>query len=236
MERGVDGTTAAAHAGGSIARVILTAGGLNKVMDDATAGYSDRYPFRILDQGSVIGASDFTWVNGGTSTISDTDLDRLVSTPETTSSVNVRMAVRSVPSSTPYQVTGHFQFGPGYDASGISMFGLCLRESSSYKIYANVLRVTETVRFRRYTSATSFDADIYSLSFKTNDLWVRMKVDATTVYGYCSGDGVTWFSMSSQAYTSWMTTGPDQVGVCFDPRAIKTGALFHINSFVVEGL
>lgn len=239
--RGVDDSTAATHSGGSTARVIMSREQLEKVRNDLTFGRGAEPdnswsppPHRLLDNnGDVITASSFTWVNQGTSTVTD-EGDGLVMRPQAGTGTNLRCLYITAPS-TPWTCIILGFMGPGMIAGATDTAGIMCRESSSSKI--------ETFRWlpgtgkvtARYTNATTFNTSFGTTQdIAYNWFWLRLDDDGTNLTWYHGVNGVNWKQHVSQARNTFFTSGPDQVG--FFCQANSTGAVnwpFHIASFTL---
>ena len=239
--RGVDDSTAATHSGGATVRVIASRSQFEVFRNDITfaRGYDTDNtwappPHRLLDNnGDVLTASSFTWVNQGTSTVAD-EGDGLVIRPQAGAGTNLRGLYITAPS-TPWTCIILAFMGPGQVAGSSDFGGIMCRESSSSKI--------ETFRFlpkvgkvtSRYTNATTFSSNFGTQQdLAYNWFWHRLDDDGTNLTWYHGVNGVNWKSHASQARGTFFTTGPDQVGFCC--QANSTGAVnypFHIASFTL---
>jgi|GEM_PF-2184025 len=238
VERGVDGTTAATHADTASIEAVLTAGAIDQYMDDATAGYSDRYPFRILDEsGNTLTSSDFTWVNQGTATVSDDTWGGITMTTNTLAGDNMRILKRSAPSGA-WKLTAHFLFGPGYNNGGgssSSYMSLLVRESDTGKLGVIEIRIGGLVRVRRYSSPTSFNSEQATLDFSSDRAWLQIEDDATDLTFRISADGINWLDVASYARATYMTSaGPDEIGFLANSDSGTNLQPYHIQAWIVE--
>ena len=238
VERGVDNTTAATHTNGTTIEAILTAGAIDQYMDDVTAGYSDRPPFRILDEnGNTLTSANFTWVNQGTATVSDDTWGGITMTTNTAAGDDMRILKRSAPSGA-WKLTAHFLFGPGYNNGGgssSSYMSLLVRESDTGKLGVIEIRIGGLVRVRRYSSPTSYNSEQATMDFSGDRAWLQIEDDATNLYFRISADGINWFEVASYARATYMTSlGPDEIGFLANSDSGENLQLYHIQSWIVE--
>jgi len=238
VERAADGTTAATHADTTSIEAVLTAGAIDQYMDDATAGYSDRYPFRILDEsGNTLTSSNFTWVNQGTATVSDDAWGGITMTTNTLAGDNMRILKRSAPSGA-WTLTAHFLFGPGYNNGGgasSSYMSLLVRESDTGKLGVIEIRIGGLVRVRRYSSPTSFNSEQATLDFSSDRAWLQIEDDTTNLIFRISADGINWLDVASYARATYMTSaGPDEIGFLANSDSGTNLQPYHIQAWVVE--
>lgn len=236
--RGAEGTTAVAQSDNAAVRMILTGGGLNQWMDDITAGYSDRYPFRFLDEaGNAQTVSDFTWVNQSTATATDETWGGITMTAPSIGAFNHRLLVQTAPTA-PWTLTAHVQFGPGYryfDATG-SIMGICARENSTGKFQSCAIRIGDKVAGWQWTSPTLFSATLgTAFDHRTDNVWLRLEDNNTNMIASCSSDGINWFELGSEARGTFPTgSNMDEVGFFIDSASGNANALFHFNAWILE--
>ena len=236
--RGVDGTTATSHTDTTGIGTILTAGAIDQHMDDVTAGYSDRYPFRILDEdGNTLTSSDFTWVNQSTATVSDDDWGGITMTTDTLSGDNMRILKRAAPSGA-WTMTMFCLFGPGYNNGGgasSSYISALVRESDTGKLGVIEARIGGSYLTRRYNSPTSYNSQQAIMDFGSDRTWFQIEDDTTNLYFRCSSDGINFFETASYARATFMTdAGPDEIGFLVNSDGGSNSQLYHIQSWIVE--
>lgn len=235
VTRGIEGTAGASHSNGADVTAVLTAGGIDQLVDDVTAGYSDRYPCRFLDEnGNTLTVSDFTWVNQGTATAADDPYGGITMTLPNAVGIQNRLLVRSAPTA-PWTLTGLVRFGPGY-ANRASRMGICARESSSGKILAPVCEVNDLVSCFKFTSATSFSSRLGSDRDNEIDFaWFQLEDNNTNIIARFSFDGINWFEQGSEARGNFPTGSEfDQVGFWADSQNGLDDALYHFQAWVLE--
>lgn len=238
VERGAESTTAASHTDGTQIDAVLTADAINQLVDDSTAGYSDRYPFRILDEdGNTLTSSDFTWVNQGTATVIDDSWGGITMTCNTLSGDNMRILKRSAPSGA-WKLTSHITFGPGYNNGGgasSSFASICVRESDTGKLAVIELRIGGLVRVRRYASASSFNSEQANMDFTSDRAWLQIEDDTSNLYFRISMDGINWFEMASYGRTAYMSSaGPDEVGFLVNSSGGGLEQPTHFQAWILE--
>lgn len=236
--RAQDGTSGASHTDTTDIEAILTGGAIDQYMDDTTAGYSDRYPFRILDEnGATLTSSDFTWVNQSTATIIDDSWGGLTLTTNALTGANIRILKRPAPSGA-WTLTAHMLYGPGYNNSGGSnstLLALLVRESDTGKLAVIELNIGDVVNVRRYNSPTSYNSQQATQEFSSDRAWLQIEDDTTNLYFRISSDGINWFEMASYARAVYMTSaGPDEIGFCANNGNGYSMQLNHIQAWIVE--
>ena len=234
--RGQDGTTAAIQADNSTIRAILSAGAIEKALDDATAGYTDRLPFRILNaSGTVLTSSSFTWVNQSTSSVIDDTWGGITMKIPTAAGQSLRILKKSAPTA-PYKVTMHLLFGPGYvsGASG-SHAGIIARESSTSKLYTVHAEIGDECAFQRWTNETTISTAVGNqVDFMQSSVWLRFEDNNTNVIGYVSSDGINWFQLGSETRTAHMAGAPNEVGFYVNSTSGAADQLTHIQAWIEE--
>jgi len=238
VERGVDGTTGASHTDLTTIQAVLTGGAIDQYMDDSSAGYSDRYPYRILDEdGNTLTSSNFTWVNQGTATVIDDSWGGITMTTNTLSGDNMRILKRSAPSGA-WTMTAHFLFGPGYNNGGgasSSYMSLLVRESDTGKLCVIEARIGGSFLTRRYNSPTSYNSQQAIQDFSSDRTWMQIEDDTTNLYFRCSADGINWFETANYARGTFMTSaGPDEIGFLCNSDGGGLLQPYHIQSWIVE--
>lgn len=227
--RGHEGTTAASHASASGINAILTAGSLNRFLQDCNGvwGYDSQPPLGKLvdtDGKTLLTTSDFSWVNQGTATVTDQNGTIIIDAPAA-SGENCRVQVRTAPATT-YSVIAAFQHCGLGETSSAQNFGLCLRQSTSGKFYGLAYGANGSganafaSAVYKFTNATTFSTNLLARTSNLHRmpyLWMKMTDDGTNLLFSMSSDGVNWIQIASEARGSFMTlnggvTGPDQVG------------------------
>jgi hypothetical protein len=217
--RGIDGTSATSHGDSSIVTMVITAESLGRVAGDNVSLWGACPPLGKLlaDDGSLLTASDWTWLNQGSATLTDQAGTTLLTVP-TASGENVRGLLRSAPS-TPYSYQAAFRHvGFRQGNTSIPYLALGLRQSSSGRFttltFLQDAQSEARLMVNNWTSPTGSASTVLSRSNLGNigsELWMRADDNGTNI-SFHLGDGVNWFQVYSVSRTSHMTTtGPDQV-------------------------
>jgi hypothetical protein len=216
--RGVDGTTAAAHAGGATVTGMLTKGSLDQIMRDVDPGYLTRDPYRIQDaNGDPLTHSDFTEVNFATNNaVASTNDGNIRIAKDDHVADDLSMLVIAAPS-TPYTITGAFTNNAYGDAGSVGPeFGLVFYESGTGKIMVCEICATSTAGYRvtKYNSTTSWSSHVFSEpAAEHQPLWMKIEDDGTNLKFYHSMSGFDFDDVyRSELRGAFFTTGPDQVG------------------------
>jgi hypothetical protein len=219
--RGIEGTTPASHANGSTVSQTLTVGGIQRwAQDNDPLWGSTRPPSGIYSASGVLVASDFTGVNDGDSSLTDS-YGLLIQKEAHGASDNLSLFVRSM--TAPYTVTAAFQICAPCSVRGTSpQVGLCLRNSGDGKLYhfavsmSNVLASDNAPWFwvGKYNSPTSLASALVGpcpLLLMSDRIWVRLLDDSTDLKFSLSCDGLHFIEVASEARATFST--PDQAGL-----------------------
>lgn len=236
--RGSEGTTAAIQADGAACRCILTAGALEQWADDLSAGYSDRNPYRIMDEGVTIDDTDFTWLNQSTSSVQTETWGGIsMQIPNNSSQYNLRGLYITAPSA-PWTVKMHYRFGPGaklYDLTSATSFGLMARESSTGKLLTCHHRLGDGLESWKMTDETTYSANLGPTWVNTgNEGWLMIEDNNTNIITSVSLDGINWLEIGSESRTAHASGGMNQIGFFVDSNGSNSNAWYHINSWIVE--
>ncbi len=152
--------------------------------------------------------SDLTWVNQGSATGTNNATFLQLDAPASATS-NIRALVQSTPS-TPYTLTALLHFD--LSATGDSMAGMCLRESSSGKFLTiNLLydsANTYYLQARKWDSATSSNSVIANAvfdQFSPGSLYLRITNNATNITFQWSHNGMNFSTLGSIGSTAFGT-------------------------------
>ncbi len=235
VTRGIEGTTAAAYAGGTTVTGIITAGGLDQWVNDAFGGYTSGYPMRILNKaGTTLQVSNFTWVNQGTATAVDTTDGGIDIQVPSTASHNLRILTVAAPS-TPWTLTTRVIFGPGVVTGATGSYaGLCARRNSTGQLYVGRSRAGDVAQLRRMTNPTTESTLVgTSVSQIGNQFWQQLQDNGTNIIYRVSTDGVNWYQLASEARGAFMVGGPDEVGLYVDSGGGVASMLTHFKCWVL---
>lgn len=248
FQRGAEGTTAASHSDGDAVSCLLTAGGMKKLLlEHGGSPFSQESTVvaaplcRTMDEDqNILTVSNFTWVNQGSATATDSNGGILMTSPNEASH-NLRMLVRSVPA-TPFNIRTRLWLGPGTITPGANSAhaGLVLRQSSTGKLVTLSVRYGSGTQMWRWTNATTFSAVVdTNCGYNDDVIWLHLEDDGTNIKGYFSHDGngqsrntSTWWQESRTAFL--LTTGADQVGIYINSGAGLSGQQFTFEQVILE--
>lgn len=208
--RGQESTSAASHNSGSTVGIILTEGSVIKRFNDALG------PMETLVAPKKVTAvaSDFTWVNQGSSSVADNTWGGITMTVEGTASPHsLRCLVKSAPS-TPYSFYAHI-LGLNQEAAASGSYcGIVFRDSITGELTTVARRFQNLVAVWNWNSPTSFANQPATYDFFTtpNGVWYCGTDNGTNIQFSYSLDGVNYFQMYSASRTAHLTNGPDQIG------------------------
>jgi hypothetical protein len=219
--RGVEGSTPASHTSGDPVVHVLTAGGADRWGKDNVGLWGSTAPplnKLLADDGSILAASDFTWINQGAATATDQNGTILLTVPPVTGE-NVRGLFRSAPTA-PYVYVGAFRH-VGFrrqDGSSVPNFGMGFRESATGKLQTLSILVDGTTGSRMSliswpgpTSTGTESVTRSNFGLIGPDVWFRIENDATNLK-FSVGDGLAYTQIYSTGVGTHFTTSPDQVG------------------------
>lgn len=209
VERGAEGTVAAAHSNGDLVDCVITNAALQRYLlsnNDHAAGYTQETTFfdsqawpvplgRLTDQNTTITASSFTWHNQGTATLTDSAGGLKMTIPKEPS-----FALRGLtltPPTAPYAFTARFRMmvAPDNPTGGTtSFYGLWFRDSTTGRLVTLALRPNNQIAMWRWNSWTSYNGQIDTAwdSLDHPHIWMRFEDDGTDIKGYVSVDGSNW--------------------------------------------
>lgn len=219
VERGVEGTSAAAHADASTVTAIVTAQSLINYWDQINDFKpSVMHPAKILDaSGNVMDSTDFTWLAQGTSTAVDEANGNITLTVPGNSAAQQWRGLEIDPGSTPWTIEAFIQLHPGYLSGTLgTVWGLFMRESSSGRIMSLHNKQFSSGGCSDYTSPTVFSATNKLFSNGYDRAWFKLEDDGTDITFSIGVDGEDYFQVFSEARGTFFTTGPDRVGFGFN--------------------
>lgn len=168
--------------------------------------------------------SNWTWVNQGTASATDNSDGSVTLTGASAgSATQIRALVRSLPSSTDFDVRMGFLMTP--QALQTTLGGLILRESGTSKMLFSrwgVITNTLTHSVHAMTNNTTYGSAYFDPSGA--DVFLQLapvffrftRASSGNIFFYYSNDGQKWISSGSQAATNPFTTAPDQYGFALD--------------------
>ena len=215
--RGDGVSVATAHVAGSVISLNITKESLKRAIGDYIPLIDDadlKGPMNSLTDGStILTLSDFTWVNQGTSTAANLSSGGIEMSAQLTTGANVRALVRSS-GTAPWAYYGCFFPQPNWNGgASIGHCGLCMRDSTGKLITMGVL-ADNRLRILKYTNPTTFSADLYGAQdwIFGQPHWFKIEDNNTNLLFYTSTNGLQFQLVASEARTTYMTGGPNQVG------------------------
>jgi hypothetical protein len=261
VTRAQEGTSAASHDADAAVYHVLTAGalaqrdieqfGTGAISSRDAAGQAGRLwlpteGFVSQDNGSLWdmmplarmtppASADFTWVNQGSSTVTDTKGMMVLAPAGVASGENVRALVKTAPS-TPYEITvAMLALSPPYTtATAMAQYGVCWRESGSGKLLLygwGMASYPTTFNYTQMTNPTTVSTNVLQASIAAyGPCWIRFADDGVNRTVKVSWDGFNFVPVAAaQGRTVFLTA--DQVGVF--ANSYKTGnVLPRIISFL----
>jgi hypothetical protein len=220
--RGYEGTTVAAHDDGIGVAQVLTDGSVDRWLKDSVplAGQDSPVPplnTIVDDNGAIIDASDFSWTNQGTATVTDQNGTIVMRVPATTAD-NLRIQRLTAPSA-PYSYVAAIQACAFRNGSGgtVPNFGFGFRDSSNGKMVTIMTLIDGTsgqrLQVSNLNSETSFNSNLTgrdNFLVVGSALWFKIENDNTNVKFYMSADGAEWILLASASKTAF-TSALDQV-------------------------
>ena len=150
--------------------------------------------------------ADFSWVNQGTSTITDEGGYLTLAAPAG-SGENYRLQAKAY--TAPRKVTACFRAFMCDDNHNHLMLGF--RNSSSGRLMFAAHVNGNKIQVWKANSPTSFNSTAATQTIFRHDplLWMQVEDNATTLYFRFSNDGRNWYTIFSEARTAFVNT-PDQ--------------------------
>lgn len=171
------------------------------------------------------GSAIWAWVNQGGASISDFKSSLLALCPGVVGQ-NIRGIVQNSPA-TPWAINTRLTLNGPFNVSH-HLAGIWLRDSASGKILSWTLGFSGTLRLRvnQWNSATSHNAELYTLNLDRYQVYFRIHNDGTNRLFQLSFDGLNWQTMYSHVNSTWITE--DQFGLCW---YYETGAGTALQNF-----
>lgn len=232
--RGVDGTGAATHAIGELVKAILSDEVLEIFQDEisvhgqALETEDEHRRLAVTDPATTLRAkvADFTWVNQAGASAYDRGSHIVMEAPSGSLADNLHSLNITAPAA-PYVIRAGFTFhsqrgGTLLTNAPYPQAGIHFRESSTGKFFA--LRVLPrqataseerwNIQVKKMNNPTSFNSDPYHLPWCLGDgiIWFKLEDDNTDLKFSVGPNGKDWIEVYSEARTTWMSGGPDEVG------------------------
>lgn len=264
MERGAEGTVAAAHSNGDLVDCVITNEALQRYLlsnnhhsaaytQDTTFDDSHAWPIplgRSTDQNATITASSFTWQNQGAATITDSAGGFKMTIPKETG-FKLR-GVTLTPPTPPYAFSARFRWMVAPDSpvgNTTSFFGIWIRDTAG-KLITLAERSANNLAMWRWNSWTSYNGQIDTAwaPLDPQSVWLRFEDDGTDIKGYASIDGSNWSHDGplwfQDGRTNFLTAGGNGIGFFMSSTSTGGGAgnsgagpaegMLSIESFHVE--
>lgn len=234
VDRGQENTTPVLHGNGTVIALYNTGGGQDRAFQDAM-GLPD-YPFnRVLEGGVTRTEADFTWINKGTADSFTADDGGIRMTSPSEASNQVRLKQRAAPV-TPYKVTVFAMLGPGFqdfNGSDGTWMGPCFRDGTG-KLYVLALRGDRIALFK-LDSPTTFNSQVDSqINNNRHAMWLQLEDDGTDVKANVSVDGYVWEEIASEGRTTFMASGPTQIGFAINSGGSDANAQYYFKTWIQD--
>jgi hypothetical protein len=190
-----------------------------------------------------------SWVNQGSATTDTTNGGVYLHTPAPGSpGDNVRLRVQDVnfvaPTAPPYTVTAAFL--PLLHPVDETSCGLVFRENSTGKFVFFRMLYTTTSSFTKndlvlsvdqYTNETTFSSNVIQVPASvllSSVVWLKMQDDGTNLIFSYSNDAANYRVLTVVSRTSFMLTGPDQIGYAVNDTSLLGMAGMTLFSWTKE--
>lgn len=246
VQRGVEGTTGAIHNDGVDVQVVATPGSLSQILLEAgfyDAGYgATGVPNnRHLDEnGNTLTSANWTWVNQGTATVTDSGAGGLYFTLQSATWPDMKCLVRSVPT-IPYTMKVKCHFGHGYSTPGVGSSTIIAgwRQSSTGELCVAGIRPDYAAAMWHLDNPTTYNSNVDSAQngfYGNVPIWLRVRETSTERQVYISRCGNNW-SRNSDAFwqesrTNFMTA--DQLLIGCSSAGGENNEIVHFDSIVIE--
>ena len=171
-------------------------------------------------------AANWTWVNQGTATATDSATGLYLSDATTHNGNSFAILKRSLPANKTVIAHLSMVIGPG----GTPTAGLIWRQSggaNAGRLVAPCLYATSTAFLclsQQMTSPNAWSANYFQYAYVTPmNWWVKLVVTANTRETHFSPDGKNWVLVHSIGNTDWVTA--DEVGIYVDAYNAPVGLL-----------
>jgi len=235
VERGVEGTTAAAHSDTDAVTAIVTAASIKNIIREPIPFRTDT-PHKIWVNGAVKTVSDFTWVNQGTAAATDDGTGISLEAPDNAAAIGFRGLFITAPTP-PYVIKAFCLHGPGMEeGSDGSSIGIGFRDNTSGELMIIDFRVGTNVRVAKMDSPTTLNTSAATIDNAHERLWLRIEDNNTNLIFSASSDDDTYVELFSEARTTFLT--PDEVGLVINAynvgADVATTCFAHFTAFVEE--
>lgn len=232
VQRAYDDTASTTHSDSSSVILIATRDSMTRLMRDALGC---DWLNQSVPQQPLVTASDFSWVNQGTSSTIDNDWGGITLVSQSASPHSLRCLVQTAPSQ-PYTISAKIDLGVG-SKQGVSgsHAGVLLRESGTGKIETWCLRGDNTISWFAWSSATAYANTVADMDYEISHggMWLRFEHDATDISVHASVDGINWKQHGIRAKGTYFTTDADQVGF-YHANYGSDGQMIHLKAWLAE--
>lgn len=248
VTRAIEGTTGATHNDGTSVEVVLTPLGLEKFLQQNSyhgCFTQEATPIAVPDNrllnasGNVLTVSDFTWLNQGTATASDSSKGGFYIQTQSEAAWQWRGLLLPVPA-TPYSVFAHMRFGPGFTlGSGGSTMLTGWYQSSTGEFEGAGIRAQDAAAFWQFSDVNTFSATVDSTAagyMMGRDMWVRITDDATSHKVQFSFNQTNWSRDAATFMQNGSTAFLTANYICFLVSSNNgiNDQVFHWDSVVIE--
>lgn len=244
--RGVDGTSAVTHSNGAAIVSPLTSKSIIDTVTqldiiggaDGGGGEAVLRPFRLLDKNGVtLTASDFTWTDQGSSTLTDEAWGGL--TAKIVETTGAWKTLYKAAPTAPYKVTAHLSFGPGilFGTSGTGM-GLGFATSVDSKFVVGSIELGDACNGWRFTDGSTFSAVTATFNRQPDhdaqNVWVQIEDDNTNLHFRYSNDGIQFYTFARDPRTAFIAGAPNRIAWIIRTTNGLANRFMHLNSWIEE--
>lgn len=226
------------HGDGSNVVQVLTSNAIDRAIQ--YAGGKFLYPYnRVLNDGTTLTVSDFTWFNQGSAACVDADNGGIRLTLPNEARHNIRGKYISAPG-TPWTVTCYVELAEGHALhtdNGGTYGGILARESSSNELYMLGITSNQLIMWKMDTYNT-FNAAVDTINLENMGYgaWFQLSDDGTDIHGKVSLNGYDYFEIWNESRTAFMAGGIDQIGFggCSSVNTTGDDATLAIKTWILE--
>ncbi len=227
VTRGIEGTSAIAASNLDTVKGVFTSGSIDRYMADRIGLYGEKPAIGSFTDGSgnILEASDFSWFNQGTASITtlDNGIIRL-DTPIHTSGTIVRGLQRTGPS-TPYTITAGIllsNWGDEGASNRAPTVGVGFRNDTNQTArYISIFNHYQ--RFvGQFTNNTTSGTDLISITpwLIGREIWFKAEHDGTDLKLYMSNNGIQFqlIHTANKISAPFGAGAPDKIGIFTNTR------------------
>ena len=230
VERGAEGTTAAAHSNLDNIYQVVTAGGYKQFMMDRFPYFGEKPRLHWLGDttDTELTLADFTWGNQGSATVEEMDQGGFAFLTDRTSGTSIRILRRASPS-TPFTVTANIGGSPVAQilaSNDFARIGIGFYESGTGKMMGIGPVCNHEISVLSWTDFTTVSTTDFSeeVPLTGDDCWLKIEDDGTNLNFSYSNTGIgTYTEVHTELRGSFFTTAPDNVMIWVNGRWGITG-------------